>query len=466
MIIHEVIYHENNVVIHEITQGETVYPMQKNKKNSVFIELITKGIYLLLLVTFWGLMAIDNPQILRLNRTSIAMLVTYMISALAAGYVFGGFDPGKRKVRDITNSLLLSQLMTDFITYMMMLFMNTNAFFDYVFRFSAKKLMLVCVILHIIEIIIGSSLANRLYFRLHAGERCCVIAPPETDIKNVRSAMKSKNIIISSIIDYNNDTEWETAVRQSECVVIYNVPPDVRSRVMEVAYKYDKNIYFSPDICDIIEVTSEHQMFEDSLMLYSPGFELTFSQKILKRCLDIFLSLIMIVISSPIWLICAVMIKLGDSGRVFFKQERATIGGKPFRIIKFRTMRDSDETLPMSQEDDRVTKAGKILRKTRMDELPQLLNVLKGDMSLVGPRPEQVKYIHGFDQNYEEYEYRLKVKAGLTGYAQIEGKYNTTNKDKLILDLMYIQNYSIWLDIKLIMQTVLVFFKKESSEGF
>ncbi len=129
-------------------------------------------------------------------------------------------------------------------------------------------------------------------------------------------------------------------------------------------------------------------------------------------------------------------------------------------------MCDSDKTLPMAQNDDRVTKVGKLIHKTRMDELPQLLNVLKGDMSLVGPRPEQVKYIHGFDQNYEEYEYRLKVKAGLTGYAQIEGKYNTTNKDKLILDLMYIQNYSIWLDIKLIMQTVLVFFKEESSEGF
>ncbi|MCR5323407.1 MAG: exopolysaccharide biosynthesis polyprenyl glycosylphosphotransferase [Lachnospiraceae bacterium] len=440
--------------------------MQKRKKNSVLIELITKGIYILLFVTFWGLMAIDNPQIMRPSRTSIAMLVTYMISALAAGYIFGGFDPGKRKVRDITNSLLLSQFMTDFITYLMMLFMNTNSFFDYVFRFSAKRLMLVCIILHILEIVLCSSLTNRLYFRIHAGEKCCVIAPQDTDIRNVRSAMKSKNIIIESIVDYKADTEWQEAVRQAECVVLYGVPLEYRSKVMEFAYKYDKNIYFSPDICDIIEVSSEHQMFEDSLMLYSPGFELSFSQKALKRCLDIFLSLIMIIISSPIWLICSIIIKADDHGRVFFTQDRATIGGKPFKIYKFRTMRDSDKTLPMSQEDDRVTRAGKFLRKIRMDELPQLLNVLKGDMSMVGPRPEQVKYIHGFDQNYEEYEYRLKVKAGLTGYAQIEGKYNTTNKDKLILDLMYIQNYSIWLDIKLIMQTVLVFFKKESSEGF
>ena len=440
--------------------------MQKSKKISINIELIRKGIYLLLFVTLWGLLSIDNPQLVRLSRTSVVVLVTYVISAFMAGYVFGGFDLGRRKLRDITNSLLLAQFMTDFISYMMLMFMNTNSYSNNVFRFSAKKLMLVCIILHIIEIVILTSLANRLFFRLHAGEKCCVITSHDKDIRNVRSAMKGKNIIISSVIDHTDTASWEKAVIESECVVIYDIPLDARKQVMEFAYKYDKNIYFSPEICDIIEVSSEHQMFEDSLILYSPGFELTFAQRLLKRCMDIVGSLVMIIVSSPIWLICAVMIKADDHGRVFFKQDRATVGGKPFSIIKFRTMRDSDETHPMSQDDDRVTKAGKLLRKTRMDELPQLLNVLKGDMSLVGPRPEQVKYIHGFDQNYEEYEYRLKVKAGLTGYAQIEGKYNTTNKDKLILDLMYIQNYSIWLDIKLIMQTVLVFFKKESSEGF
>ena len=440
--------------------------MSSVKRDTFFLELIRKGIYVLLLVTFWTLMAIDNPQIMRPSRTSAAMLVTYLVSAFAAVQIFGGFDIGKRKVRDITNSLLLSQFMMDFITYMMLLFMNTNAYFDFVFRFSAKKLMLVCLILHIVEIVVCDALANRLYFRVHAGEKCCVIAPQDADLRCIRNAMKSKNIVVSAVIGYEETEKWEESVKESDCVVLYDIPMDARSRVMEFAYKYDKNIFFSPDICDIIEVSAEHQMFDDSLMLYSPGFELSWSQRFLKRSLDVVASLLMIIVSSPIWAICAVMIKADDHGRIFFKQERATLGGRPFEIIKFRTMRDSNETLPMSQDDDRVTKVGKWLRKTRMDELPQLLNVLKGDMSLVGPRPEQVKYIHGFDQNYEAYEYRLKVKAGLTGYAQIEGKYNTTNKDKLILDLMYIQNYSFWLDIKLIMQTVLVFFKKESSEGF
>ena len=435
--------------------------------NSGFrVSLIKKITYLLLLGTFFFMMSLDNPQVLRLSRTSIVMLVTYAISTFAGVYIFGGFDTGKRKLRDVTNSLLLVHFMADFMTYMVLMFMNTNSYTDNVFRLSAKKLLLAAVLLQILEIVILSSLANKLYFRLHAGEKCCVITPENTGIKNIRAAMGSKNIVIDSVVDYRDEQMWKEKVKNADCVVTYDIPLSVRENVMEYAYKYDKSIYFSPNICDILEVSAEHQMFEDSLMLYSPRFELTMSQRVAKRILDIIVSLLMMILSSPVWLVCAIMIKADDHGRIFFKQERATIKGRPFKIYKFRTMRDSDKTLPMSADDDRVTKAGRIIRKTRMDELPQLINILKGDMSLVGPRPEQMKYIHGFDQDYEEYEYRLKVKAGLTGYAQIEGKYNTTNKDKLILDLMYIQNYSIWLDIKLLMQTVLVFFKRESSEGF
>ena len=146
------------------------------RRNHLRLSIVIVIIYIVLIGTFWGLMALDNPQVLRLSRTSIVMLVTYVISAFAARYVFGGFDVGKRKVRDITNSLLLSQFMTDFITYMMLMFMNTNSLTNNVFRFSAKKLMLVCVAAHIIEILIGSTLANRLYFRLQTGKTCCVIS--------------------------------------------------------------------------------------------------------------------------------------------------------------------------------------------------------------------------------------------------------------------------------------------------
>ena len=129
-------------------------------------------------------------------------------------------------------------------------------------------------------------------------------------------------------------------------------------------------------------------------------------------------------------------------------------------------MKENVQNYSATSDDDRITSVGKVLRKLRIDELPQILNILKGDMSTVGPRPEMLKNVCDYTEALPEFAYRLRVKAGLTGYAQIAGKYNTSPKDKLILDLMYIENYSIWRDIKLILQTLIVFFKSDSTEAF
>jgi lipopolysaccharide/colanic/teichoic acid biosynthesis glycosyltransferase len=161
-----------------------------------------------------------------------------------------------------------------------------------------------------------------------------------------------------------------------------------------------------------------------------------------------------------------IAIKAHDGGPILFKQERATIHGNKFWVYKLRTMKVDAEIRSAAVEDDRITKPGKILRKFRIDELPQLLNVLKGDMSFVGPRPEMLKNVASYTQDLPEFKYRLRMKAGLTGYAQIAGKYNTTPKDKLIMDMMYIEQFSILKDIQLIFQTVIVLLKKDSTEGF
>ena len=160
------------------------------------------------------------------------------------------------------------------------------------------------------------------------------------------------------------------------------------------------------------------------------------------------------------------MIKANDGGKVFFKQKRATIHGRVFEVYKFRTMRENVENRSVQEDDDRITKPGKFLRKTRIDELPQLINVLKGDMSFVGPRPEMIENVEMYEEELPEFRYRLRVKAGLTGYAQIAGKYNTTPKDKLIMDMMYIENFSILKDIQLIFQTFIVLLKSDSTEAF
>ena len=194
---------------------------------------------------------------------------------------------------------------------------------------------------------------------------------------------------------------------------------------------------------------------------------MTFEQRVIKRLGDIFVAFVGLIITLPLFLIASIAIKREDGGRVFFTQERATVGGRVFRIIKFRTMRENASVSSATKGDDRITGAGRWLRKYRIDELPQLINILRGDMSLVGPRPEMMKNVEEYTADLPEFRYRLRMKAGLTGYAQVMGKYNTTSRDKLILDLMYIENFSIPNDIRILLQTLTVLFTaEESTEAF
>ena len=218
---------------------------------------------------------------------------------------------------------------------------------------------------------------------------------------------------------------------------------------------------------DVVEFRSKHTLIDDISLFSTNIAEVSIEDRILKRLLDILVSLVGLILTSPLWLVFAILIKLEDKGPVFFKQKRMTKNNREFEIIKFRTMKVNVENRSATKNDDRITKIGNILRKIRLDELPQILNILKGDMSVVGPRPEMLENVNAYTEEMPEFALRLRVKAGLTGYAQIYGKYNTSPKDKLILDLMYIENFNIFLDIKLILQTVMVFLKiDDSTEGF
>ena len=184
--------------------------------------------------------------------------------------------------------------------------------------------------------------------------------------------------------------------------------------------------------------------------------------------MDIVISLIGIVIASPFMLLIVLAIKLYDHGPILYKQERLTKDGKPFMIYKFRSMTVHSEDAGArlaAKGDARVTPVGRVIRAIHFDELPQLFNILKGDMSVVGPRPERQVIADQYTEEIPEFVLRLKVKAGLTGYAQVYGKYNTTPYDKLKLDMLYIENYSFWLDIKILLMTFKVILQKENSEG-
>ena len=223
-----------------------------------------------------------------------------------------------------------------------------------------------------------------------------------------------------------------------------------------------------PKITDIVMRESEELYLVDTPLFLARNQGLHIDQRILKRAMDIVVSIIGIIVLSPIMIPTAILIKLYDRGPVLYKQTRFTRNKKTFTIYKFRSMAvDAEEkgVRLASKKDARITPIGRFIRRTHIDETMQLFNVLKGDMSIVGPRPERPEIFEKYQESIPEFEFRLKVKAGITGYAQVHGKYNTTPIDKLKLDLLYIERYSFLLDIKLMLLTLRIIFTKDSTEG-
>ena len=224
-----------------------------------------------------------------------------------------------------------------------------------------------------------------------------------------------------------------------------------------------------PKISDVILMGAEELHVFDSPMLLTREYSLTMEQRFIKRCIDIVFALALLIAASPFMLVTAIAIKLYDGGPVLYKQVRCTVNQRQFHILKFRSMRtdaEGDGVARLAQKNDnRITPIGKLIRKCRIDELPQLFNILRGDMSFIGPRPERPEIIAQYVEVMPEFVFRMKVKAGLAGFAQVYGKYNTSPYDKLKLDLAYIENYSVWLDMKLMMLTLKVLFWPDSTEG-
>lgn len=259
-------------------------------------------------------------------------------------------------------------------------------------------------------------------------------------------------------------------VNEYDGVIICDVPSEIRNKILKYCYDNSIRTYTTPKISDIIMRSSETIHLFDTPLVLSRNSGLSVEQRVIKRIFDIIFSLIGIIVFSPFMLIIAIAIKLDDKGPILFKQKRCTENGQVFEILKFRSMivdaEKDGSVVPTTDNDSRITRVGNFIRKIRFDELPQLFNILKGEMSLVGPRPERIEHVEKYKKEVPEFRYREKVKAGLTGFAQVYGKYNTTAYDKLKMDLMYIQNYKLILDIEIIFQTVKILFEKESTEGF
>lgn len=431
------------------------------------IVLLKMILFIGIFAIYFGIFGIKNWQLFRLSRTAGVTMLTFVAVGLGMLAAYGRFDIGKRKSKPIIYSIGLATVITDVVTHLELSIMNTNAANNQKFVIENLGLLVIVIMLQILFITAMTYFGNYVYFKINRPEKSCIITDSQESLNQVYYGIHKFKLQyrVNHILDYHNP-ECKKYIDESDTVFLYNVPVDERKDIVEYCYQERKNIYFNPEISDVVEMNSKHVILDDISLINYTTKGLSLEQRIIKRLMDLVVSGVGLILSSPIWLIAAIAIKMDDKGSIFFKQKRATKDGKVFEVYKFRTMKENVANYSVVDDDDRITKAGKILRKTRMDELPQILNIFRGDMSLVGPRPEMLKNVYNYTKELPEFEYRLRVKAGLTGYAQIAGKYNTSPKDKLILDLMYIENYNIWKDIKLILQTLIIFFKSDSTEAF
>ncbi len=437
------------------------------KFESTFWLLVKTILYISMLLIFIRVFGMSNIGLSRLSRTYGITISTFTVVGVLFMTIYGRYDVGRRKSKPIIHSLVLAVVCTDVITYVQTMIMRINTTKVQDFRLVDLELLVITIGIQVVVIIVAVYAGNGIFFTIHKPEKCYLVTSSQESLDAITRAMSKfqKQYEIAKVIDYR-DPNMSTHIKESETIFMYDIPADYRVSIMRQCYENKKNVYFNPEIEDIMEFNATRYMLDD-VFLYNKNMKaITMEQRIMKRVMDITFSVVGGIVSSPLWIIGMIAIKIEDRGPVFFKQNRATINGTIFQVYKLRTMSVGAEIRSASKDDVRVTSVGKVLRRTRVDEIPQLWNVLKGDMSIVGPRPEMLVNVFQYTEQLPEFQYRLRMKAGLTGYAQIAGKYNTTPKDKLVMDMMYIEQFNIWKDIQLIFQTLIIFLKFDSTEGF
>lgn len=393
----------------------------------------------------------------------VFIAAVYMVLLFAASTMYGGLKIGSFRMIELMFSQSFATIVTNIIFYAIICLLA--------YHFPTPLPLIAGTVVQGILIGIWIIVATYFFRTLFPPLDILLIFDGQNkDLFVEKVKTRRHQFSINESIEATKDlNEICEAVDRHDAVMMWDVSTARRNDVFKYCYGQSKEIYVMPKIMDIILRGSQTLHFFDTPLLLTKSSPIEAEQLFMKRVFDIVFSLLIIIVTSPLMLITAFMVKCYDGGPVFYKQVRVTRNNKEFEIIKFRSMvvdaeKDGRARLA-TQNDDRITPVGRVIRKIRFDELPQLFNVLSGSMSFVGPRPERPEIIEKYVDVMPEFRFRTKVKAGLTGYAQIYGKYNTRPHDKLKLDLFYIENFSVWLDLKLIIQTVKIVFTPDSTEG-
>ena len=441
---------------------------EKYKRLVRFLNyLIIIGSLTAIFAYVWYTHFADNDDLLLkpfFRRGNYALIVLYAVIAFLFYRVFGATKIGHMRLLEAAYTQVLSVLCINAVTYLQLCLIGH-------WKFTANLSPILWMTLADIILVLLWSVVSKIgYAKLFPPRKLLVVYGPY----NPKSLMqklenrKDKYTICGAISIDRDMEEIKQQIRECGSVILTDIPAETRNELLKFCFRENIRCYGIPKISDImIRQSEEIHLFDTSLLLFRNA-GLSVEQQFVKRVFDVIFSVLFLVAAFPIMLVIAICIKVYDGGPVFFVQERLTQDGKIFKLYKFRSMRVSGEKSEYCltrENDSRVTPVGRVLRNIHFDELPQIINILKGDMSFVGPRPECPNLAEEYRQLVPEFDFRLKMKAGLTGYAQVYGKYNTTPLDKLKLDMMYIESYSFWLDLKLILLTVKILFQKERTEG-
>ena len=391
------------------------------------------------------------------------VVALFFVLFIIFGRVYDAFLMSMQRISEIVYAQFLAAAVSDFIMYIVIWLLSKHL----------PNILpgVAALIGQVILAAVWAYNAHHAYFKIFPPQATAVIYDTRQGTEKL-------------IGKYGLDSKYKVVLTATadECIANLAMLDGVSTVFMSGIHSHDRNVilkycvennigtFVIPRIGDtIMSGAYPMHMFHLPMLKvgrYHPQPEYLF----IKRLLDIVISAVALVVLSPIFLITAIVIKATDHGPVFYKQIRLTKDGKEFGILKFRSMRvdaekDGVARLSSGDHDDRITPVGKVIRACRIDELPQLLNILRGELSIVGPRPERPEIAAQYCEEMPEFSLRLQAKAGLTGYAQIYGKYNTTPYDKLVMDLMYIAHPSIVEDLKIMFATVKILFMPEPTEG-
>jgi exopolysaccharide biosynthesis polyprenyl glycosylphosphotransferase len=377
-------------------------------------------------------------------------------------YAFGLYNAVRRKLGDVIYTVFLTSVFLMIGTMAACFFVRGGA------MAFPRSVILISAGLYWIVLTLWRIVLLRITQQSHGLKTVTVIGPEAEELARILSEKHSDIYQVLHICG-EEDVDLIQSIKECEIVFISAcVTSRGRTKILLAVAQNGQGVYFVPEYRDVVIMSAAMQRTDDIPTFYISKMGLASEERFVKRVVDLILGTIGFIIFLPLGLITALIVK-SDGGPLFYLQERLTLHGKVFNVIKFRTMVPNAEKLSgpvlAGENDPRITKAGRIMRAVRLDEIPQILNILRGDMSIVGPRPERPFFAEKFAAEIPQYYQRLTVKAGLTGLAQVDGKYNTTVENKLRYDLLYISNYSLFQDFLIILQTVKILFVKESTEG-